>query len=129
MEKIKEARTWKPTIEAFPTVKMGWLFDADLKPSEKEVFENTIGSQNRIWCLEDGEIEDYYGFTVLKRGILSTLELSTSQKRKIQVISRKGRVVKQVEDIVGKDESWKVDTAMYYSDRCGNIPKKAIPVV
>ena len=127
-ERMHKARTWKPVADAFPTVRMGWLFDADLPHAEKEVFQRIIGPKNRVWCLQDGDIEDYYPLGTLKMAVASVLELSNSQKKKVRKINRSSGVVTQIDAIVGK-ENWKVKVALYYTARCKKVPKKAFPVL
>ncbi len=126
-ERKHQAATWKPVCDAFPTIKMAWLFDADLSKAEKEVFQNILIS-DKVWRLENGDIEDYFPLGIVKKALFSLLALNSSQKERIGKINRNKSIVQQVDDIVGKG-TWKVKLAQFYADRCVTIPKKIQPIM
>ena len=128
-ERHHNAKTWKPVVDAFPPVKMGWIFDADFSVSDKTKFERIIVPPHKVWRLEDGDIEDYYPISKLKNGIKNLGRMTDSQKSKIGALKRSERLVSQIDAILGKDESWKVKTAQYYAQRCKSIPAKIKPLI
>ncbi|MFW9843387.1 MAG: AAA family ATPase, partial [Candidatus Thorarchaeota archaeon] len=128
-ERHHNARIWKPVVEAFPSVRMGWLFDGDLTDSEKEDFERVISTPHKVWKFEKGDIEDYYPIATLKSGIKNLFELSTNQQSEIDTLNRGERLVPQIDRILGRSESWKVKLAQYYSDRCTKPPSSLKPVL
>lgn len=105
-----KARTWKPVVEAFPTLKMGWVFDSDMSNRDFDDLQRIIGKRHKIWRFNKGSIEDYYPIDLLKGAIIEHVGMSTRQCECIQKLDT-GSIVKKIDDILGKDIGWKVPVA------------------
>lgn len=117
---------WGSVAKALPRIGLGLVFDSDLSQKEKEDIEIAIGSENRVWSLNKGTIEDYYPFDLLKETVISEIPIGEDLKNSIRNLNE-GEVAKQISTIVGEKHSWKVPVARKVAADCysrGEIPSE-----
>ncbi len=115
-----KANFWSSVAKALPKLGLGLVFDSDLSPRDKDDIGIAIQSENRVWRLNKGTIEDYYALEQLKSAVISEIEMGEELKTSIERM-KEGGVAKQISKILGDKQSWKVSVARILAGACTSI--------